>query len=221
MPIPSSRRPAPAFRPPICARSIGRDCPRLCSRPACRSRIRPRTGRPALARAAGVEVIGDIELFCRERRHARTDGAVCRHHRHQRQIDHHRAHRAPPALGRPRRPDGRQYRHRNPVARAAGRRPRVRDRVLVLSDRSRADARSVGRHPSQRHRGSSRPSRDAAALRRREGAPRRRGPGGWNRDRRRRRRVVRGGGRPHAACRQAAASGLRAPAAARRPLCRG
>ena len=117
----------------------------------------------------------------------RTDGAVRRHHRHQRQVDHHRADRAPPALGRPRRPDGRQYRHRDPVARAAGRRPRLRDRMLVLSDRSRADARSVGRHSSQHHRGSSRPAWDAAALRRREGAPRRGGAGGRNRDRRRRR----------------------------------
>ena len=74
----------------------------------------------ALARAAGVEVIGDIELFCRERRQLAADGAVRRHYRHQRQIDHHGAHRASPALGRPRRPDGRQYRHRDPVARAAG-----------------------------------------------------------------------------------------------------
>ena len=117
----------------------------------------------------------------------RTDGAVRRHHRHQRQVDHHRADRAPPALGRARRPDGRQYRDRDPVARAVGRRPRVRDRMLVLSDRSRADARSVGRHSSQPHRGSSRPAWDAAALRRREGAARRGRAGGRNRDRRRRR----------------------------------
>ena len=42
-----------------------------------------------LARAAAVEVIGDIELFCRERRASCARGAVRRHHRHQRQIDHH------------------------------------------------------------------------------------------------------------------------------------
>ena len=51
----------------------------------------------------------------------RADGAVRRHHRHQRQVDHHRADLAPPALGRARRPDGRQYRDRDPVARAVGR----------------------------------------------------------------------------------------------------
>jgi UDP-N-acetylmuramoylalanine--D-glutamate ligase len=34
--IPSSRRPAPAFRPPICARSTGRAWRRSCSRRACR-----------------------------------------------------------------------------------------------------------------------------------------------------------------------------------------
>ena len=36
--------------------------------------------------AAGVEIIGDIELFCRERRRTRRR-AVRRHHRHQRQVD--------------------------------------------------------------------------------------------------------------------------------------
>ena len=54
----------------------------------------------ALAHAAGVEVIGDIELFCRQRRLIAPHGAVRRHHRHQRQVDHHRSDRAPPALGR-------------------------------------------------------------------------------------------------------------------------
>ncbi len=53
--------------------------------------------------------------------------------------------------GRPRRPARRQYRHRDPVARAAARGPRPRDRGVVLPDRSRAVARSVGRHPDQRH----------------------------------------------------------------------
>jgi UDP-N-acetylmuramoylalanine--D-glutamate ligase len=46
-----------------------------------------------LARGAGVEIIGDIELFARERR-ARARRALHRHHRHQRQVDHHRAHHA-------------------------------------------------------------------------------------------------------------------------------
>ena len=48
----------------------------------------------ALAQQAGVEVIGDIELFCRERAEAGLRLPAGRHHRHQRQIDHHRAHRA-------------------------------------------------------------------------------------------------------------------------------
>ena len=46
---------------------------RWCWRPACRSPIRRRIGASALAQKAGVEVIGDIELFCRERRHRAPD----------------------------------------------------------------------------------------------------------------------------------------------------
>src|SRR6266446_6425276 len=42
-----------------------------------------------LAHAANVEVIGDIELFCRAApQRARLD--LRRHHGHQREIDHHR-----------------------------------------------------------------------------------------------------------------------------------
>ena len=55
------------------------------------------------AEAAGVEIIGDIELFCRERRRSVARRAVRRHHRHQRQVDHHGADRAYPADGRARR----------------------------------------------------------------------------------------------------------------------
>ena len=46
-----------------------------------------------LARAAGVEIIGDIELFCRERRRLAPGFAVCRDHRHERKIDNDRADR--------------------------------------------------------------------------------------------------------------------------------
>ena len=42
--------------------------PRWCWRPAFRSPIPRRIGRSGCARAAAVEVIGDIELYCRERR---------------------------------------------------------------------------------------------------------------------------------------------------------
>ena len=93
-------------------------------------------------KAAGVEIIGDIELFCRERGADRAGRALRRHHRHQRQIDDDGADRPYPARGRPRRADRRQYRHGDPVAGAAGRRPRPCGRVFVLPDRPRAVARA-------------------------------------------------------------------------------
>ena len=119
----------------------------------------------ALARAAGVEVIGDIELFCRERRAHRAGRAVRRHHRHQRQIDHHRADRASPA----RRPatTPRWAAISAPRSCRSSRRTHGRVHViemLVLPDRSRAVARSVGRHPAQCQRGSSRPPRHAGST---------------------------------------------------------
>ncbi len=40
---------------------------------------------------AGIEVIGDIELFCRERKRHAPDAPFRRYHRHQRQIHHHGA----------------------------------------------------------------------------------------------------------------------------------
>ena len=50
------------------------------------------------AKAAGLDVIGDIELFAARTRRSRAGRAVRRHHRHQRQIDHHGADRPyPPA----------------------------------------------------------------------------------------------------------------------------
>ena len=70
-----------------------------------------------LAQQAGVPVIGDIELFCRERRAHRARRAVRRHHRHQRQVDHDGADRASCGVGRHGRADRRQYRHRDPLAR--------------------------------------------------------------------------------------------------------
>ena len=75
--------------------------------------------------------------------------------------------------------------------RAAARPSRAsRHRVLVLPDRSRALARSVGRHPAQRHARPSRPPRHDGELRRGQGAAGRRRAGGRHRDRRRRRRLV-------------------------------
>ena len=43
---------------------------------------RRRTGACWRAREAGVEVIGDIELFCRGAAASRAHCAVCRHYRH-------------------------------------------------------------------------------------------------------------------------------------------
>ena len=55
----------------------------------------------------------------------RAGRAVRRDHRHQRQIDHDRADRASDEGRRLRHPDGRQYRHRDPVAGAAADGPRA------------------------------------------------------------------------------------------------
>ena len=80
-----------------------------------------------LAQEVGVEVIGDIELFCRERRRVAPRCAVRRHHRHQRQVDDDGAGRASRGVGRHGGAARRQYRHRRPVAAP----PRV-DRVHVI-----------------------------------------------------------------------------------------
>ena len=83
-----------ARRSPIPRPSTGRRSTALVISPgvpqhACPSRIRW----PRAARAAGVPIIGDIELL-RARPSRRR--AVRRHHRHQRQVDHHRADRPYP-----------------------------------------------------------------------------------------------------------------------------
>ena len=95
---------------------------------------------------------------------SRARRAVRRDHRHQRQIDHHRADRAPDEGRRLRHPDGRQYRHRDPVAGAAADGARACGRDVVLSDRSHALARSVRRHSAQCQRGPHRPPRHAANI---------------------------------------------------------
>ena len=72
-----------------------------------------------LAKAAGVEIICDIELLWRERR---GPDPLRRHHRHQRQVDDHRASRPSPDGGRPQRRRRRQYRPRRARSRGAARR---------------------------------------------------------------------------------------------------
>ncbi len=61
-----------------------------------------------------------------------------RHHRHQRQVDHHGADHASSQQRRTRRADGRQYRRAGAGAGAVRRRPALRGRSVVLSDRSGA-----------------------------------------------------------------------------------
>ena len=95
---------------------------------------------------------------------SRAGCAVRRHHRHQRQVDHHGAGRASDAGGRLRYADGRQYRHRDPVAGAAARRPRPCHRNVVVPDRSCAIARSQRRHPAQYQRRPYRPPRHASNI---------------------------------------------------------
>ena len=142
---------APAFRPPICATSTGRRIAALVLAPGVPLTHPAPHWTVGLARAAGVEVIGDIELFCRERRRHAPDAPfvaitgtngkstttaliahLLRAAGHDAQLGGNIG-TAILSLEPPR----------------AG--PRARDRVLVLSDRSRALARSVGRHPAQRH----------------------------------------------------------------------
>ncbi len=141
---------------------------------------RARAGRAA--HASGAALVGRLCADQRRRSdrryravlsrapRARAGLAVRGDHRHQRQIDHDRADGAPPRRGGLRCPARRQYRHRHPVARTAGRRPRPRHRVLVLPDRSCALARPVRWHPDQHFGGSSRSTRYAGELRGREGA---------------------------------------------------
>ena len=73
------------------------------------------TPHPVAARGEGrrhAAIIGDIELLCARA----AEAALCRHHRHQRQVDHHRADRPHPAAGRPPVRGRRQSRHAGPVA---------------------------------------------------------------------------------------------------------
>ena len=75
-----------------CQRTASAAPRRWCCRPAFRTASRSRIRSPAGAPRPGLPIIGDIELLalaCKAR-------ALRRHHRHQRQIDHHRADRPHP-----------------------------------------------------------------------------------------------------------------------------
>ena len=166
-----------------------------------------------LARGAGVEIIGDVELFARERTAAAPTAPFIAHHRHQRQVDDHGADRPHPQGVRPRRADGRQYRPRGDDARSADAGALLRRRMLVLPDRPRALDQPDRRHPAQPDARPSRPPRHHAALRLDQGAAGRRQRDG---DHRRRRRLLRADRRPAGAGRQGGHPHLQAPAAARR-----
>ena len=107
--------------------------PRWCSRPAFRSRIRQPHWVVELAQKAGVEVIGDIELFCRERRRHAPDApfVAITGTNGKSTTTALIAHLA--ASGRHGRAARRQYRHRDPVARAAAPRPVPRVHVIECS----------------------------------------------------------------------------------------
>ena len=121
------------------------------------------------ARQAGVEIIGDIELFCRERQKIApgspfvaitgtngksTTAALV-------------AHLFPELRFRGR--DWRQYRHPDPRIGAAGARARSCRRVLFVSDRSRALAQSIRGRASEYHARSPGPPRHDGKLCRDQG----------------------------------------------------
>ena len=98
-PAPAPPRPPPASRSAISPPPIWREFAALVLSPGVPlTHPAPHLDASRKARAAGIEMIGDIELFCRE--NAGTGRALRRHHRHQRQIDHDGAHRPCAARGR-------------------------------------------------------------------------------------------------------------------------
>ncbi|VFU08708.1 protein of unknown function [Methylocella tundrae] len=135
------------------------------------------------AKEAGIEVIGDIELFCRERRKIAPGAPFCRDHRHQWKIDDDGAGRASFFELWLFRRNRRQYRHAHSGAGAARQVARPCDRMLVLPDRSCAFSRSFSRHFAECHARSSRSAWDDGELRGDQGAP-----GHRRRSRRHRRR---------------------------------
>ena len=144
-----------ARRSPIRSRSISPASTASSSRPGVPLNRHPIAAR---ARAAGVPLIGDIELFAQ----ARADAAAAqggRHHRHQRQVDHHRAGPPHPQDRRRAGGDGRQYRPADPRPGPAAGRRRLCAGTVELPDRPDLQPRLRRRGPAQHHAGPSRPLR--------------------------------------------------------------
>ena len=193
--------------------SIGAASPRLFSRPACRSPIPSRTGRCSAPQAAGIEIIGDIELFCRERRAARAGGAFVA-------ITGTNGKSTTTALiGHSSSRPAATCSSAAISARASCRSTR-RGRAASMSSSARPSrstlrrASTRRRHPPQHHAGPSRPPRHHGELRRRSRSGS--SPQATTRAHRRRRRMVPSDRRPAGA---GAAAGLRV--SARRPLADG
>ena len=91
--------------------------------------------------------------------------------RDERQVDHDRAHRPYPAGRGAGCADGRQHRHGDPAAGAAGARAVACHRDVVVPDRPDAVAGADGWRAAQHLAGSSGPPRDAGTLRGGQGAP--------------------------------------------------
>ena len=109
-----------------------------------------------------MPLIGDIELFAQ----ARAEPAAAqggRHHRHQRQVDHHRARPPHPRDRRRADRDGRQYRPADPRPGPAAGRRRLCARAVELPARPDPQPRLRRRRAAQHH---ARPSRPLCRFRR-------------------------------------------------------
>ena len=143
-------------------RPTGSASPRWCSRPACRSPIPSRTGRCVSARGGRRRDHRRHRAVLPRAAAERARRAVRRHHRHQRQVDHHGADRPSPRDGRPRRRSSAAISAR-PILSLEP--PRTGRYHVIECSSFQIDLaptpRSDGRRPPQRHARPSRPPRHA------------------------------------------------------------
>ena len=152
----------------ICTRWISRRSTHSSSAPACRLTHPKPHWTVEKAKDAGIEIIGDTEVFQREiarqRRQAGGD------HRHQRQVDDDGARRPSFRCRRTRCRCRRQYRQGRVSAAPAGQGPGLCAGTVVLPDRSDAEPQARCRHTHQHHARSSRPTWHDGELCCRQGA---------------------------------------------------